>query len=232
MRKILTVLVILSLAGVAQAAYIEDFEGFSAPVSPGWTTVAATWATGSRTVTAGSGTGADQGLVTAGNAGAYTAHGEDVTTAGQVVTMDAYMKASSYGYMHLYGDESNRMTIRIAPGNQYQIEVQDNGSYVLAVNVDPLSDAINSSEFYHGRITWTIGTGVVLQAWDESNVLQANQSVSWTETPTVALDNVGFWAFSAIAMDDISVTSIPEPATMGGLILGAAGLIIRRRRRR
>ena len=239
MKKLLTVLVIVLLGIATQpagAAIMDTFEsGYSAGSldgQNGWLNYIATGLSVDNTYGEGGGWGAyDVWTSPDSYVGSKKAHGEPMTN-GDVLTLSLDVAASS-------PNAQSRIVLRDIDGGASYLLVSLNfgasGSIALegagAQAISVSSSQNVATQWHHVELNWTIGSSVSAEVWDASSTLVFS---SGAQTYT-GLENLsGLHLYTRYggtnAFDNISVSEIPEPATLGVLGFGLLGFLIRRKR--
>ena len=251
MKKLLAIVVVLGLVDVAQG-YTEDFgsgfaDGVTLDGTKGWF----------NTNLDGPGN-SDPGLFAEDDKGvgggwaAYepgpsswvgsaVAHGMDQSI-GNVLTLDAdiYLGADDTR-AHMYFAEAVPIGY---PHGKLILALGENGPDIMFGGYNDVAGSAIFAYYaptsldldigwHHGRLTWTVGTSVQGEVWNGSGTSGTkvfDMTEAFTDVPN--FPNIMFNKKMGIAAyDNITVTSVPEPATLAMLGLGLVSFFMIRRRR-
>jgi len=106
-------------------------------------------------------------------------------------------------------------SIQLAQGQTYRlVAVLDYDNDLLGLFVDP-----DAADY------WNVATGL-----NSADVTRAYTATNWSSAVRLGSGQEVTWDNLVVATEPADV-GVPEPATMGLLVIGAAGMISRRRRR-
>lgn len=180
-----------------------------------------------------------QGAYTFSNSTTFTGVDRDtaLTTFGTIYVLPtedewykaAYFKSDGSGYttyatgdtLPVAGTDANYLRVNTAPWNVGSGTVENNGTYDMGGNVYEWGESA-----YAGGAP-TGGEFRVILGGDWNNNSDGLQSSNRrTLTPGIELTGRGF----RVAALELQVASVPEPSSVGLLVLGAMGLMLKRRR--
>jgi hypothetical protein len=222
MKKILVVLAVLAMASAAQAAVLAtwNFQGSNSSL----------WGEAAPIAGANLGTGIGSAALTFGTGFTATSSGNNLR--GNGTTWGGVSRTIAVG-------DSSYVQLLLTAASLYTLTVQS-----VDARMDGSSTGIGGSERWAanadgGAYSFVIAAGTTangtLRSFDVTDTAGSSVGLRYFASPTAA---GGSWGFSgttgtAPASQSIVVngttTSIPEPATMGLLGLGALAMVLRRK---
>ena len=244
MKKLIaTLALVLLFTASAQAATIvvdENFDSAAEQVNVdtllGWTNIGPAGEDFEfRTTQSGEGDGGTIGIEkkkSGGNWGSYSYDVSHTLGAGESYRFEAYLEC-----MDVWTGTSNLLRLYNAAGDRTQFYYDTNAELDWAIYTAGGSKVHNDDVFSSStkiRVAWDISPTSITAWYDLTG------GTSWTKLGTdssvglgdIKSMNVQFYTAqtaSKVRADSLSLTVIPEPATMGLLIMGALALLRRRR---